>query len=57
VIAHYDPHQHRSYILLYGLDPGPTSLYLLAVWGLWYLGYPDQALQRSQQAAAIPGGR
>jgi predicted ATPase len=52
VMALYDPQQHRSHILLYGQDPGATSLYYAAL-ALWYLGYPDQALQRSQQAITL----
>jgi predicted ATPase len=52
VMALYGPQQHRSHILLYGQDPGATSLYYAAL-ALWYLGYPDQALQRSQQAVTL----
>jgi predicted ATPase len=54
VMALYDPQQHRSHIFLYGYgqDPGATSLYYAAL-ALWYLGYPDQALQRSQQAVTL----
>jgi class 3 adenylate cyclase/predicted ATPase len=52
MMAHYDPQQHRSYILLYGLDPAVASP-TLAARALWYLGYPDQALQRSQQAVTL----
>jgi predicted ATPase len=52
VMALYDPQQHRSHILLYGQDPGATSLYYAAL-ALWYLGYPDEALQRSQQAVTL----
>jgi predicted ATPase len=53
-MALYDPQQHRSHIFLYGYgqDPGATSLYYAAL-ALWYLGYPDQALQRSQQAVTL----
>src|SRR5262245_55088639 len=52
VMAIYDPQQHRSYALLYGQDPGATSLYFGA-WALWCLGYPDQALQMGQQAVTL----
>jgi predicted ATPase len=52
VIAHYDLQQHRSHTLLYGQDPGVASLYS-ATLALWYLGYPDQALQRGQQAVTL----
>jgi class 3 adenylate cyclase/predicted ATPase len=51
-LALYDPQQHRASALLYGEHPG--------VWGqsytaltLWYLGSPDQALARSQQAVTL----
>lgn len=50
-IALYDPQQHpRSPFFMN--DPrvsGPS----LAAWALWYLGYPDQSLQRSQEALAV----
>jgi predicted ATPase len=51
-MALYDPQQHRSYTLLYGQDPGATSLYLGA-WALWCLGYLDQAIQMGQQAVTL----
>jgi predicted ATPase len=50
VIALYDLQQHRSYGSL--LDPGESCL-SYAAWGLWFLGYPDQALQRSQEALTL----
>ena len=52
VMALYDPQHHRSHTLLYGQDPGATALYYAAL-ALWYLGYPDQALQRGQQAVTL----
>jgi predicted ATPase len=51
-MAHYDPRQHRSLALGYGFDQGVFCLGVGA-WALWYLGYPDQALQRSQAALAL----
>jgi predicted ATPase len=33
-------------------DPGAISL-AYAAWSLWFLGYPDQALRRSQEALAL----
>jgi predicted ATPase len=51
-IDHYDPQQHRSHIALYGQDAGAVCLSRLAP-VLWYLGYPDQALKRSQQALTL----
>jgi predicted ATPase len=51
-IAHYDPHQHRFHIALYGQDRGPVCLSRLAL-VLWYLWHPDQALRRSQEALTL----
>src|SRR5262249_20776137 len=51
-IALYDPHQHRSHAFLYGHDPGVVCL-SFAAWALWHLGYPDQALKRSQEALTL----
>jgi DNA-binding winged helix-turn-helix (wHTH) protein/predicted ATPase len=50
-IALYDPQQHRSHVFLYGNDARVASL-SFACGALWYLGYPDQALQRSREALA-----
>jgi predicted ATPase len=52
VIAFYDPQQHGSLAFLYGQDPGVSAL-AWAAWTLWLLGYPDQALERSQEALAL----
>jgi hypothetical protein len=46
----YDPYQHGS--AEYALDLGVTFL-SLGAWALWYLGYPDQALRKSQRAVAV----
>jgi predicted ATPase/DNA-binding winged helix-turn-helix (wHTH) protein len=51
-IALYDAHQHRAAALLYGEDVGVTSRSRDS-WTLWYLGYPDQALARSQEAVTL----
>ena len=51
-IALYDSHQHRTAAFLYGEDVGVTSLSRDS-WALWYLGYPDQALARSQEAVTL----
>jgi predicted ATPase len=51
-IALYDPVRHHSHAFLYGQDPGIFCL-VLAAWDLCLLGYPDQALQRSQEALAV----
>src|SRR5207249_7895660 len=51
-IASYDPQRHRSLASLYSEHPGVTSLGF-AAWALWCLGYPDQALKRSQEALTL----
>jgi predicted ATPase len=50
--ALYDPQHHRSHTLLYGQDPGVACLGFTA-WGLWFLGYPDQALKKSREALTL----
>jgi predicted ATPase len=52
VIALYDPQQHHAHAYLYGQDPGVVCQHYAAV-TLWYLGYPDQALQRSHEALTL----
>jgi predicted ATPase len=51
-VAICDLQQHRPFALLYGQDPQVTSL-SLAAWALWFLGYPDRALQRSEEALTL----
>jgi predicted ATPase len=51
-IALYDPRQHRFSTFRSGEDPAMGCL-LFAVFDLWFLGYPDQALQRSHEALAL----
>lgn len=48
-VALYHPEQHHALAFSYGTDPGVHSLSLLTH-QLWMLGYPDQALARSNQA-------
>ena len=48
----YNPTQYRSPAFLYGQDHGVACL-SYAAWVLWLLGYPDQALQRSQEALSL----
>jgi DNA-binding winged helix-turn-helix (wHTH) protein/predicted ATPase len=50
-IAVYDPQQHDDHDLLYEADPWLGCLGALSM-TLWFLGYPDQALQRSTEAIA-----
>jgi predicted ATPase len=48
----YTAEQHHRHAILYGQDPGVGCLTYLAV-TLWLLGYPDQALARTQQALTL----
>ncbi|MFQ5853233.1 MAG: hypothetical protein ACE5JU_21960, partial [Candidatus Binatia bacterium] len=51
--ALYDPQRHRQHAFLYGgHDPG-VCCGNNAAQVLWLLGYPDQALERSQEALAL----
>jgi predicted ATPase/DNA-binding winged helix-turn-helix (wHTH) protein len=51
-MAVYAPQLHRPQVALTPQDPGVTCL-VTAAQTLWHLGYPDQALQRSQDALAL----
>jgi adenylate cyclase len=52
-IALYDFEQHRSLAFRYGsFDPG-VGCFNFAGMGLWHLGYPEQALQRSSDAVNL----
>jgi predicted ATPase len=48
----YDPRQHRALIFLHGDDPEVTCRCWAAL-ALWYLGYPDQALDEIYQTLRI----
>ena len=51
-IALYDPQQHRSLAFPYSQDAG-VGLRTFAAHVLWYLGYPDQAMERIQEALTL----
>jgi tetratricopeptide (TPR) repeat protein len=51
-LAYYGPQQHRLQTRQYGVAPGLDCLGALS-WTLWYLGYPEQALQRSREAMQL----
>ena len=51
-IALYDPQQHHASAFLYGEDTG-VICHSHDAWTLWYLGYPDQGLARSQEAVTL----
>jgi serine/threonine protein kinase/predicted ATPase len=47
--ALYDFEKHRDHAYVYGADPGMIFA-TMGSWALWYLGYPDQALERTESA-------
>jgi len=51
-LALYDPQQHSTYVPLYGQDEGVACL-VHAGCLLWFLGYPDQEIQRSREAISL----
>jgi predicted ATPase len=51
-LALYDIQQHATYVLVYGQDQGVICL-LQSGCLLWFLGYPDQAVQRSREAISL----
>jgi len=51
-INFYDPSQHSASAFIMGQDLGIAGL-CWATQSLWMLGYPDQAMLRSQQAIAL----
>jgi adenylate cyclase len=53
VISSYDPQkQHHAFVYLRGSDPG-VSAFAYDACCLWCLGYPEQALKRSQKAISL----
>lgn len=52
VLAMYDSEQHKKLAFTTGQDPGVWSGSNLA-WCLWYLGFPDQAVRRAEEAVKL----
>jgi predicted ATPase len=52
VLALYDAERDRPLVYQLGIDPMIASL-SHAGWALWFLGYPDQARQRSEEAVSL----
>jgi DNA-binding winged helix-turn-helix (wHTH) protein/predicted ATPase len=48
----YNREQHLNEALVDALDPG-VALLCFAGWSLWFMGQPDQALDRVQEALAL----
>lgn len=51
-VALYDPAEHRAHAFIYGQDPGVSALIYLS-FSLWFLGYADEALERSQASIRL----
>jgi predicted ATPase len=51
-VALYAPQQHRAAAFLYGDDAG-VICHIHTACALWYLGYPEQGLARSQEAVTL----
>src|SRR5205807_1163892 len=51
-ISLYDLERHRTLTFRFGVDAGVNSL-SYAARTLWFLGYPDQALKRSNEALVL----
>ncbi len=52
MIRIYDPQRHHALTYTYGNDPGVAAL-SWASWDLWFLGYPAQAMKRSDAAIEL----
>ncbi|MGB3713725.1 MAG: AAA family ATPase [Candidatus Promineifilaceae bacterium] len=52
VISEYDADRHRDLTYLYGQNPGVTCL-IYSAFTMWFLGFPDQANERSQMALQL----
>ena len=52
-ISLYDPKHHRPLAFRYGGADAGVRCLSYAAWTLWQLGYPDQALNRANEALAL----
>jgi DNA-binding winged helix-turn-helix (wHTH) protein/predicted ATPase len=48
----YDPERHIDDAFLYAQNPG-VAMRCFAAWTLWFLGYPDQAMIRMEEALKL----
>src|SRR5262249_40758436 len=48
----YEPERHRDDAFRYAQNPG-VAMRCFAAWALWFLGHPDQALDRIQEALTL----
>jgi class 3 adenylate cyclase/tetratricopeptide (TPR) repeat protein len=53
-LSHYSPKEHSSHAGLYGQDPGTACLFWSSLCQ-WFLGYPDHALIKSDEAIKLAG--
>jgi predicted ATPase len=51
-LALYDPARNLDDAFLYAQDPA-VAMHCFAAWTLWFLGRPDQALQRMHEALSL----
>jgi DNA-binding winged helix-turn-helix (wHTH) protein/predicted ATPase len=51
-LAFYNPTRHLDDGFIYALNPG-VAMPCFASWSLWFLGHPDQALCRIQEAVSF----
>lgn len=51
-VRRYDPQHHGLHVTLYAQDPKVVCLCRLGR-TLWYLGYPDQALQKTEDSLSL----
>ncbi|MGC2491566.1 AAA family ATPase [Candidatus Binatus sp.] len=51
-VAIYNPVEHDALRFVYGQDAAVACLFH-AGWALWFLGYPDKALQRNDEGIAM----
>ena len=51
-LSHYDPERHLDDAFYYSQNPG-VAMRCHAAWALWFLGQPDQALERMQEALTL----
>src|SRR2546426_4302395 len=48
----YDPQQHLDDAFIYAQNPG-VAMRCFAAWAQWFLGQPDQALDRIHEALTL----
>lgn len=51
-LEHYDPGRRQTHLSLYAQDPRAVCLCRLG-WTLWYLGFPDQAAAKMDEARGL----